>query len=379
MTKEETLSILYSERTRLQEKYNISGWSFGAIVAAISALVLQIINTAYENCVNWDLSFMICFALFDIVLCVVFTYQLIIRKIPVFIRYSNTLRFYSILFVLYFLFHVVWMCYSSGILKEHHSYYISFFSLISFVVLYTIVSCNLFRKHGFLNTKSDKLAFTYPFLLIMVVWYLCYCIYIDSAITQESLLVGLYLFAVLFLLTHLLKNEYEMINNVDILINSVLYDDIDNYDDVIEELEIVTVGVDVERMLLRDNKADVDFNIDSIVRQYDEILSLLSSCDISDDVYEKKVEECFLIADKNVKNIKDTAIYISKMIGITWGYNRYVRNKKLSKMMYEIEAFIIMHKLIYDNFKNRADFNTFRTYFIEEYKTTQTKDVNNLS
>ena len=379
MTKEQALSILYSERTRLQEKYNITGWSFGAIVAAISALVLQIIDTAYESCVNWDLSFMICFALFDTVLCVAFTYQLIIRKIPVFIRYSNTLRFYSILFVLYFIFHIVWMGYSSGILKGHHSYYISFLSLVCFVVLYTIVSCNLFRKHGFLNTKSDKLAFTYPFLLIMVVWYLCYCIYIDSAIMQESLLVGLYLFAVLFLLTHLLKNEYEMINNVDILINSVLYDDIDNYDDVIEELEIVTVGVDVERMLLRDNKTDVDSNIDSIVRQYDEIMSLLSSCDISDDVYEKKVEECFLIADKNVKSIKDTAIYISKLIGITWGYNRYVRNKKLSKMMYEIEAFIVMHKLFYNNFKNRADFNTFRTYFIEEYKTTQTKDVNNLS
>lgn len=378
MTKEETLSILYSERTRLQEKYNISGWSFGAIVAAISALVLQIINTAYENCVNWDLSFMICFALFDIVLCVVFTYQLIIRKIPVFIRYSNTLRFYSILFVLYFLFHIVWMCYSSGILKEHHSYYISFFSLISFVVLYTIVSCNLFRKHGFLNTKSDKLAFTYPFLLIMVVWYLCYCIYIDSAITQESLLVGLYLFAVLFLLTHLLKNEYEMINNVDILINSVLYDDIDDYDDVIEELEMVTVGIDVERMLLRNNKSDVDSNISEIVRQYDKIMSLLSS-NISDDINEKKVEDSFLIADKHIKSIKETALYINKMIGITWGYNKYIRNKKLSKMMFEIETFIVMHKLIYDNFKNRADFNTFRTYFIEEYKTTQTKDVNNLS
>lgn len=93
----------------------------------------------------------------------------------------------------------------------------------------------------------------------------------------------------------------------------------------------------------------------------------------------KKVEDCFLKADKNVENIKDTAIYISKMIGITWGYNRYIRNKKLSKMMYEIEAFIVMHKLIYGNFKNRADFNTFRKYFIEEYKTTQTKDVNNLS
>lgn len=270
------------------------------------------------------------------------------------------------------------MCYSSGILKEHHSYYISFFSLISFVVLYTIVSCNLFRKHGFLNTKSDKLAFTYPFLLIMVVWYLCYCIYIDSAITQESLLVGLYLFAVLFLLTHLLKNEYEMINNVDILINSVLYDDIDDYDDVIEELEMVTVGIDVERMLLRNNKSDVDSNISEIVRQYDKIMSLLSS-NISDDINEKKVEDSFLIADKHIKSIKETALYINKMIGITWGYNKYIRNKKLSKMMFEIETFIVMHKLIYDNFKNRADFNTFRTYFIEEYKTTQTKDVNNLS
>ena len=144
-----------------------------------------------------------------------------------------------------------------------------------------------------------------------------------------------------------------MINNVDVLINSVLYDEVDNYDDVIEELEIVTVGVDVERMLLRDNKASVDSNIESIVKQYDEIMSLLSSCDVSDDVYEKKVEECFMIADKNVKSIKDTAIYISKMIGITWGYNRYVRNKKLSKMMYEIEAFIVMHKLIYNNFKKK--------------------------
>ena len=77
MTKEETLSILYSERTRLQEKYNISGWSFGAILAAIGALILQIISIVYENDVNWDLSFMICLALFDIVLCCVFAYQLI--------------------------------------------------------------------------------------------------------------------------------------------------------------------------------------------------------------------------------------------------------------------------------------------------------------
>jgi len=180
------------------------------------------------------------------------------------------------------------------------------------------------------------------------------------------------------MLTHLFKNELEMINKVDILINSVLYDDLDNYDNVIEELEVVTVGIDVERMLLRNNKSDVNSNIDNIVRQYDNIMSLLSS-NISDDINEKKVEDCFLKADKNVENIKDIAIYINKMIGITWGYNRYIRNKKLSKMMYEVEAFIVMHKLIYGNFKNRADFNTFRTYFIEEYKTTQTKDVNNLS
>lgn len=91
------------------------------------------------------------------------------------------------------------------------------------------------------------------------------------------------------------------------------------------------------------------------------------------------MEDSFLIADKHIKSIKETALYINKMIGITWGYNKYIRNKKLSKMMFEIETFIVMHKLIYDNFKNRADFNTFRTYFIEEYKTTQTKDVNNLS
>lgn len=378
MTREQVLSILYSERTRLQEKYNMSGWGLGAVIAAISALAVQIISIAYENDVNWDLSFMICLALFDIVLCCVFAYQLIRRKLPVFIRYSDTLRFYSILFVLYFLFHIVWMCYSNVILKECHLYYISLFSLICFVVLYSIVSCNFFHKHGFLNTKSDKLAFTYPFLLFAVILYLCICFFRNNTIEQESLLVGIYLFAIIFMLTHLFKNESEMINNVDILINSVLYDDLDNYDNVIEELEVVTVGIDVERMLLRNNKSDVNSNIDNIVRQYDNIMSLLSS-NISDDINEKKVEDCFLKADKNVENIKDTAIYISKMIGITWGYNRYIRNKKLSKMMYEIEAFIVMHKLIYGNFKNRADFNTFRTYFIEEYKTTQAKDVNNLS
>ena len=139
MTKEETLSILYSERTRLQEKYNISGWSFGAIVAAISALVLQIINTAYENCVNWDLSFMICFALFDIVLCVVFTYQLIIRKIPVFIRYSNTLRFYSILFVLYFLFHIVSLvALFFGLLLFHFELFLDYLLLHSLLSLYLV-------------------------------------------------------------------------------------------------------------------------------------------------------------------------------------------------------------------------------------------------
>ena len=144
MTREQVLSILYSERTRLQEKYNMSGWGLGAVIAAISALAVQIISIAYENDVNWDLSFMICLALFDIVLCCVFAYQLIRRKIPVFIRYSDTMRFYSILFVLYFLFHIVWMCYSNVILKECHLYYISLFSLICFVVLYSIVSCNFF-------------------------------------------------------------------------------------------------------------------------------------------------------------------------------------------------------------------------------------------
>lgn len=378
MTREQVLSILNSERTRLQEKCNMSGCSFATILLTISTLVLEIISVAYKNDVNWNLSFMICFALFDLVLCCVFAYQLIRRKIPVFIRYSDTMRFYSILFVLYFLFHIVWMCYSNVILKECHLYYISLFSLICFVVLYFIVSYNLFHKHGFLNTKSDKLAFTYPFLLFAVILYLCICFFRNNTIEQESLLVGLYLFAIIFMLTHLFKNELEMINKVDILINSVLYDDLDNYDNVIEELEVVTVGIDVERMLLRNNKSDVNSNIDNIVRQYDNIMSLLSS-NISDDINEKKVEDCFLKADKNVENIKDIAIYINKMIGITWGYNRYIRNKKLSKMMYEVEAFIVMHKLIYGNFKNRADFNTFRTYFIEEYKTTQTKDVNNLS
>lgn len=286
MTREQVLSILYSERTRLQEKYNMSGWGLGAVIAAISALAVQIISIAYENDVNWDLSFMICLALFDIVLCCVFAYQLIRRKLPVFIRYSDTLRFYSILFVLYFLFHIVWMCYSNVIQKECHLYYISLFSLTCFVVLYSIVSCNFFHKHGFLNTKSDKLAFTYPFLLFAVILYLCICFFRNNTIEQESLLVGIYLFAIIFMLTHLFKNESEMINNVDILINSVLYDDLDNYDNVIEELEVVTVGIDVERMLLRNNKSDVNSNIDNIVRQYDNIMSLLSS-NISDDIKEK--------------------------------------------------------------------------------------------
>lgn len=262
------------------------------------------------------------------------------------------------------------MCYSTTILKGCYLYYISLFSLICFVVLYSIVSYNLFHKHGFLNTKSDKLAFTYPFLLFVVILYLCICVFRNNTIEQECLLVGLYLFAIIFMLTHLFKNESEMINNVDILINSVLYDDLDNYDNVIEELEMVTVGIDVERMLLRNNKSDVDSNISEIVRQYDKIMSLLSS-NISDDINEKKVKDVFLIADKHIKSIKETALYINKMIGITWGYNKYIRNKKLSKMMFEIEAFIVMHKLFYDNYKSRNDFNTFRTYFIEEYKTTQ--------
>lgn len=184
------------------------------------------------------------------------------------------------------------MCYSNVILKECYLYYISLFSLICFVVLYSIVSCNFFYKHGFLNTKSDKLAFTYPFLLFAVILYLCICFFRNNTIEQESLLVGIYLFAIIFMLTHLFKNESEMINNVDILINSVLYDDLDNYDNVIEELEVVTVGIDVERMLLRNNKSDVNSNIDNIVRQYDNIMSLLSS-NISDDINEKKSGRLF--------------------------------------------------------------------------------------
>ena len=49
MTREQVLSILNSERTRLQEKCNMSGCSFATILLTISTLVLEIISVPHEG------------------------------------------------------------------------------------------------------------------------------------------------------------------------------------------------------------------------------------------------------------------------------------------------------------------------------------------
>lgn len=91
MTKEEVLSILYSERSRLQEKYNTPGWTVAVVIATIATVFFQGVNLFLENFINWNLSFAICFLLFDIVILIGLIYSL--RKnghSPVFAKHLQT-------------------------------------------------------------------------------------------------------------------------------------------------------------------------------------------------------------------------------------------------------------------------------------------------
>lgn len=378
MTKEEVLSILYSERSRLQEKYNTPGWTVAVVIATIATIFFQGVNLFLENFINWNLSFAICFLLFDIVILIGLIYSL--RKnghSPVFAKHLQTEKNATIFIIVYLIVHLLWMCVCNGCVYVNLA---CLFILGYFIYLYIKALIVLSNEKGFKNTKPHKVSYIYPILLLFVCVNLGIYIYNEYMTNTliSSVKMGMFLFALLFLVNHLFKCEFELLKDIDRLIDRTLYDDIDNYDKVLEDLEQMTVGVDVERYLFKQYHNVVESSVFIIKKEYERINEILLVKGKVDD-FVLDVECSFKEIDSCVEFFKNSKKFINDMMASCYGRDKQIRNNKLSKMMNEMELYIALHTTMYSKYKVVTDFELYRIFFIEEYRKILSKEADDLN
>ncbi len=366
MTKEQVLSILYSERSRLQEKYNTPGWTISVIVATMATIFYQGVNLALKEPIDWDISFVICFFLFDFIFVLGFLNEICKkRRLPVFVKNTHTEKNSTIFIIIYLTIHFLWMCSFCDCI---YTKFVCLPILGYFVVLYIFGLKELSNENGFKNIKPDKVLYLYPilFLIVCVSLFIYFHKYYTANISINSVNIGMLLFAFLFLINHLYKYEFEMLKKIDRLIDRTLYDNIENYDVILEELEQMTVGVDIERYLLKQHYEVVESTKFIIKKEYEKIndILLLQSC-LNDSVLD--IEQSFKEIDERVEFFKNSKKYINDMLIRCYGRDNQIQNNKLSKMIKDIEQYIYIHTTMYSKYKAIADIELYRRFFIEEY------------
>ena len=169
-----------------------------------------------------------------------------------------------------------------------------------------------------------------------------------------------------------------MIKDIDRLIDRTLYDDIDNYDKVLEDLEQMTVGVDVERYLFKQYHKVVESSVFIIKKEYERINEiLLLESKVNDYVLD--IECSFKEIDSRVEFFKNSKKFINDMMASCYGHDKQIRNNQLSRMMTEMELYIRIHTTMYSKYKVVADIESYRIFFIEEYQKLLSKEVENLN
>lgn len=381
MTKEEALSILYSERSRLQDKYNMPGWTVQIVIATIGVLIFQIVNILMDYQIDFNYSVGICFVLFDLYYLFFYLKSYCTRVKPVIVKYTNSLLVTAFFSIFYFSIQIAWFTGSKVDLCIDEFHYIVVVVALSIIVLnflLTIYLC-LFVKSGLKNSKKDWFSFLYPLSCCIVILYLIFFFLNKHCVVnlKESVSLGLYCFALLFLFDHLIKEERDLLNHIDSLIDRALYDDVENYDVILDELEMVTVGVDLERSLFKENFHYFDYYINNIRKEFDSIYNvLLEKTNWYDAVNETGF--CLFKVKKQVESMNRITKHIEQMIRIAYGSKRKAENRKLLNLINDIENLISFYERVNIKFSTCDDYFDFKDFFIKEYVSFQSNKENNL-
>lgn len=381
MTKEEVLSILYSERSRLQDKYNMPGWTIQVVVATMGVLIFHIVNILIDYQIDFNYSVGICFVLFDLYYLFFYLRNYCIRKKPVIVNYTNTFLAAAIFSVVYFSIQIVWFTCSKVDLCIDKFHYIVVVLALSILILNHIllIYLCLFIKSGLKNSKNDWFSFIYPLSCCIIISYIIFFFINQHSVVnlKESVSLGLYCFALLFLFDHLIKEERELLTHIDLLIDRALYDDVENYDVILDELEMVTVGVELERALFKENFYNTDYYINNIKKEFDSIYKiLLEETNWYDAV--NKTGFCLFKVKEQIESMNRIPKYIKQMIDIAYGNKRQVENHKLLNLMNDIEGLISFYDCVNSKFATCDDFFDFKDFFIKEYVSSQSNKENNL-
>ena len=274
MSKSELLNILYAERERGEKQYSQPGWTKWALYAAIASLCWLAWGIA-DQCEDWAYSIFVFYGLFHIVL---IGASLIAafpkhRGTPMFTKGDTGGRVRAI--VMSGL--LIGLLVAQWYLIPHDFYPVLYW--ITFVcncihVLISLPNISM-KKNGHVGMAMDRwdalivLLFAPTLVLLgMYLWQFGY--------NMVSLRLGVLFYAIYFLFVLIPSEEAYNFDQIDGLINKVLYGDEDvDEKAVLDELETYTVGKKYGRHLSETQLGDLKKLTSAIIKYADSmVLSL---------------------------------------------------------------------------------------------------------
>lgn len=369
MEKEQILNILYSERNRLKDRYEMPGWSPWAIVAALATLFVEVIKTCYESQVCYSYSFGITFFLVTLSFSLTTIYTLFkIKPNPIWSKGDNVLRVGAIYF------------FACNLAISYWFKTVAFDNLNSWVAypvnaslyLLTFLYGGIFAL-SFTETLKNQKADGSGYVLLAIYAVICvsiglYCFDNWNAANESTLLLGLYVFAIIMLTSLLYSSRTKKLADVDHIIDKALYNDEVDPKALIEELEEVTVGLRYGKYLIESNQQYIDFSKKHTLWALNSIYEELTSKYVSPRQHDI-IANYFGIAEAMSKQLQSTSDYLKKMVKL--GYDKKTDDRyktQVEDIITKIDKLVEFCTDSKKKFETMKDPKNFEQCFIAEYK-----------